>query len=380
MIKKILTIILITTGLQSPGQNNNPSAKSPSFKDIIIQNENIIAVNDSGQVIIWDLSSYERIFESTDTNLFFTTVSVDQNGILYAGTDRGQLYTLNSKTGAIEPFMKLKKEFFINKIIFNSANEIFLIVPYAVYDPIKDKHWSKFKHYNNQLIVRKRFLHFFLKRTDVYFNMPGYTYIDSDDVIWMSSAFGEFGGSIQRFDTKNRKIINQSIDSLNYTLLFPRSIFEDENKNIYITSGLQHFINSGEIFKICDNTAYSIYNYDRFKDISQKSTVDSNGVVNIIAKRNDGLFIGPGAFNKNDKKIYFASSKGFFRCNIPLQGEIQEQEFLFQPELIMENEPLAIGVSMAVKKILFTNDNRLIFLSYGNGIGIFDGKNTIFLQ
>jgi len=279
-----------------------------------------------------------------------------------------------------ELFLTLKKEVIVSDILFNSKNELFLIVPYAVYDPINDRYWNKFKQQNEQLIVRRRYLFFFSKRTYTYFRMPQYTYIDNNDIIWMTSTFGEWGGSIQRFDTKKRKVINETIDSLQFGLFFPKSIFEDDKNNIYITSGLQHFMNSGEIFKINNDIAVSIYDDENFKDTIQYSEIDSNGVVNIIAKIDYGIFVGPGAYNNKDGKIYFASSEGFFRVNIPLDGTIKKQEFLFQPNLSWENEPLAIGVAMTIKELVFTNDNRLVFLTSNNGIGIYDGEKLKMLK
>lgn len=380
MRNKILTLTFLLWGLMSFGQSDNTLAAIPTYREMVVVNENLIALNNMGQVTIWDLKTLDKKFEMQDTIPKFYTASSDKEGNIYFGSEIGQIYKYKQDENKLELFLKLKKEVPISKIIFNSSNELFLIVPNAVYDPIKDTYWDNFKQQNNQLIVRKRFLYFFSKRTYNYFLMPQYTYIDSNDVIWMTSTFGEWGGSIQRFDTKRRKEINDSIDSLRFGLFFPKSIFEDEKGNIYITSGLQHFINSGEIFKITNNVAEIIYDDETFKDTTQYAEVDSNGVVSIIAKRDYGIFVGPGAYNINDGKIYFASSEGFFRVSIPQRGAIKKQEFLFEPNLIWENEPMAIGVAMAIKRVVFTNDNRLVFLTSKNGIGIYDGEKLKMLN
>lgn len=376
----ILTLTFLLLGLISFGQIDTTSTANPKYREMLVVNENLFAIDDMGRITIWNLKTLDKEFEMKDTIPKFSTVSSDRKGNIYCGTNKGQIYKFKIEENKFEPYIKLKKEVPITKIIFNSSNELFLIVPNAIYDPIKDKYWNNFKQQNDQLIVKKRFLYFFRKRTYNYFLMPQYTFIDNNDVIWMTSTFGEWGGSIQRFDTKIRKEINESIDSLRFGLFFPKSIFEDDKGNIYITSGLQHFMNSGEIILIRNNVAKSIYDSDNFKDTTQYSKVDSNGVVNIFAKRDNGIFIGPGAYNQKDSKIYFASSKGFFRVIIPPKGTIQKQEFLFQPKLSWENEPLAIGVAMTIKKITFTTDNRLIFLTFNNGIGIYDGDKLKMLK
>jgi len=45
-------------------------------------------------------------------------------------------------------------------------------------------------------------------------------------------------------------------------------------------------------------------------------------------------------------------------------------------ELDWENEPLAIGVSMAIKKLEFAGD-KLIFPTALNGIGVFDENKKL---
>lgn len=376
----ILTLTFLLLGQISFGQHDTASKAAPAYREILVVNEDLIAIDVNGRLTIWDLKTLDKKVEMKDTIFEFSAVSSDQTGNIYFGTKKGLIYKFKNEENKFEPYLKLKKEVPISKIIFNSSNELFLILPDVVYDPINDKYWKNFKQQNEQLIVQKRVLYFFRKRTYNYFLMPQYTFIDNKDVIWMTSTFGEWGGSIQRFDTKKRKVINESIDSLHFGLFFPKSIFEDDKGNIYITSGLQHFTNSGEIFMINNNVAKKMYDSDNFKDTIQYSKVDSNGVVNIISIRDYGNFIGPGAFNHKDNKIYFASSKGFYRVPIPQNGTVQNQEFLFKPKLSWENEPLAIGVAMTIKKITFTTDNRLIFLTSNNGIGIYDGDKLRMLN
>lgn len=383
MSRIILTLMFLSLALYSLGQTSISQTSNPTFIEMLVVNDKLFAINNSGQVSIWDLKTLNKEFEINDTAHKYTTVSSDKFGKIYFGTSNGQIFKYTLDVKKVEPYIKLKNDLPIIKIIFNSSNELFLIVPYSVSDPIKGENWTRFKQHNRQLIARRRILFFFTIRTSKYLIPPQYIYIDNNDIIWMTSTFGEWGGSIQRFDTKSRKVINRSIDSIQYELIFPRSIFEDDKNNIYITSGLQHFYGSGEILKIYNNVSKCIYSSDSFNNLKkskQHIEVDSNGVISVIKERNYDIFVGPGAYNEEDNKIYFASSEGFFRVNIPQNGKIQKQEFLFKPNLNWENEPLAIGVAMTIKKIAFTSDNRLIFLTTNNGIGIYDGANQKMLK
>lgn len=363
----IFSLIILLFSFNSKAQSDSLKTDFPSFNKMLVGTENIYALENDGRLSIWNISSLEKVFNKPDTIPKYTSIAKDKNNGIFLGTEKGKIYKLNKNNLSKTLFLKLKKELKISDIFFNSSNEIFLIVPYAIYDPIKDKYWDDFKHEANGMVVQKRFLFFFRKRVDTYFDMPQYTFIDSNDRIWMTKSWGEFGGSVQIFDTKKRKELEADIESLDFGLLFPKSVFEDNKQNIYVTSGLQHFGNSGEIYKIEDNHASLIYDSADFKDKDESAF-------------GGGIFVGPGQYNKKEEKIYFATTDGFYKADIPKNSKILNPEFVFKPDLIWEREPLAIGVQMSIKEIDFTNDNRLVFLTSNNGIGIYDNGKLIMLK
>jgi hypothetical protein len=359
-VRYIILILFFSLVLNSSAQTDSLKKVNPSYTKMLVGAENIYALNSSGQLFAWDLKNLTRTFTS-DTTEKYTSIAKDNSSKIYLGTAKGKIFTFDKNDYSIDLYLELKKDYSVTDIFFNSLDEIFLIVPYAVYDPVKDEHWTDFKHQPNGMIVSKRFLFFFRKRTNQYFDMPQYTFIDSQDRIWMTKSFGEFGSSMQIFDTRKRTELNADIDSLNFGLLFPKSVFEDKNRNIYITSGLQHFMNSGDIFRIKNNLATKVYDSEDFRDSTESNPFGG------------GIFVGPGEYNPFDNKIYFATTEGFYRASIPNEGRIENPELIFKPELLWGREPLAIGVSMSVKKLEFTDDQRLVFLTSNNGIGIYDG-------
>jgi hypothetical protein len=368
MRNKILTLLVLLTGFFSQAQTDSLKIENPTFKSMIVGDDKLYALDNNGFLSVWDLKNLEKIYKSIDTVKHFSSISKDKQNQIFIGTEDGKILKLNKSNFSTELFIKLKRDYFVSDIFFNSENEIFLIVPYAIYDPIRNEKWTDFVHSPNGIIVRKRFLFFFRKKTNTYFDMPQYTFIDSKDRIWMIKSWGEFGGTVQIFDTRKKRELKANIDNLDFGLLSPKSVFEDDKKNIYVTSGLQHFMNSGEIYKISDNKASLIYSSENFRDTTDNNPFDS------------GVFVGPGQYNENEHKIYFATTSGFYRSEIPKEGRIKNPEFLFKPDLIWEQEPLAIGIGMTIKKLEFTKDNKLVFLTSNNGIGIYDGKKLIMLE
>ena len=285
--------------------------------------------------------------------------------MVFLGTIKGDVYRVDPSDLSYSLYYHDKYR--IYSICFNSENNMFLVVPYAIYEPRTKKHWEKFENHAGGIIVkRKRFMGLSWKQTDEYFTLPQFTYLDSQDRWWMCASHGEFGGDVEIFDTKNKKILSNRFEGLKTGDISPQSVFESPNKNIYITSGLQHFINSGEIYQIStDGKSTKIFDSNDFQDTTKQGGVYGN------------LFIGPGAYNSHESTIYFASSEGFFKTKMPENDKIEQIQFLFNPSLSWERESLAIGVSMAIKKMEFLPNHKLLFLTGNDGFGLYDGKKTI---
>jgi hypothetical protein len=323
----------------------------------------LYVINDSGNVVIWDINKYDTIrFLDADTSFRFTCITKNKQNEIFLGTDEGEIYKFTHGSFDLQKFLTLKKKYYIHDIFFNSRNEMFLIIPWVVYDPIKDKYWNKFIHPPTGMLYRKKVLFFFKKETNKYCFLPDYTYIDKEDKIWMIKNEGEWGGDIQLFDTKKKKCLKLKYDSLELNPF--QSVFEDNDKNIYLSSGIQHMSSSGCIDKIDSN-----HHVIRIFDSEDYAT-----------PWGDELFIGPGTFNKFDSCIYFASSFGFFKTNLKLLENHIMPAHLFSPLLTWSYGNMACGYAMPVKRMEFISDNKLIFLTTNNGIGIYDGKKLVFLK
>lgn len=393
-----ITFLILFVG-NAFAQTEQDSIQFASFTTTLLIENHLLALDTNGQLTVWDLETLSKVHQQQSDYSKYSTLAKDKNEKIFIGTHQGEIFEFKLLDYSSSLYLKIKrskspKTNYLNSIkhiFFNSENEIFLIIPYGVYDPIYDKYWDKFPRYELEglgfvPVVKKRFL-FFKPKVKYHFHLPQLTYLDNQDVIWMAKNYGEFGTMLHLFDTRKRKPLDIEFDSLNMGLFHPQSFFEVGN-DLYATSGLQHFMVSGDIFKINGKKVTNLYDSRTFEDtvsvsyesdtlITNDTTIIFKDTIHLVK---EGLFIGPGCYHSKEHKIYFSTHRGIFRCNVLKNGKIEKIEFVFNPVLHWTNEPLAIGASMPIKKMEFTKDNRLIFLTKLNGIGIFDGEKTIFLK
>lgn len=355
-MRKIISILLIfTTGIIFC-QTDSLKVNYLSIKSSIIHNQEILAIDNNGKLNIWNLKTLKKTFQSNNQNTFFTSLGKNKNDDFFIGTKNGRVLKFDKKDNSIKQFLKLKKNFWtVEDIVFNKRNEMFLMMSFGIYETQTDKLWTEFEHKGVLMTVYvKKFLGF-KKRLKKYFSKPDYTFIDKNQIMWMSKTFGEFGSVMQLFDLENKKIINLP-DSLHFGK--PKSIFDKNNGTIFITSGLHHFMQSGSITEI--------KNFKTIKDYDSKELKSKNGE---LVFPNE-IFIGVGNYNPYDNKIYFSTTKGIYKTDY-LEGEgLKNVELVFQPKLIWKQEPLAIGIDTAIKKMDFLSSGDIILITESNGIGI----------
>lgn len=324
----------------------------PTIKDMIAKDSLLYAVTTDGKIKCWNLSTEKKKTVTHNSRFTFTAISSDKQQNVVVGTNDGKLFTLSDK--GLQLLHAMQKPYTIEHIVFNSQNEPYLIIRNALYAPLTQTYWTAFPQ---QTTVGIRIE----KRAKEFFRFPSCVFVDAHDVIWMTNFYGEFGGSFQLFDSKERKPLNRSIENLELGLFFPQSIFSDGKTDaVYIASGLQHLINSGDIFKIDNYTAEKILNDDDF-DL------------------NNRLFIGASTIDPVTQTLYIATQKGIYKTFLSESRKIGILELLCEPKLRWEREPLAMGAKMAIKKLLLVR-GKLLFLTSQNGIGVFENGNISYLK
>lgn len=336
-------------------------AQGVEYRDVLCTSRHLLAIRADGRLIAWNLDNLERMMLQQDTTVRYLSIGQNHRNELYLGTNDGRVFQLNPQDFSTRKVATVKRKVPVRNICFSRSGEMYLVVPNVLYDPARHRYWEKFDHRKTPLKVTQKRWFFFRKRTYRYFLVPGFVYADSRDRLWMFNHFGEFGGAIQCFDMRQRKPIDLHIEGLNLGLFFPQSAFEDDQKRLYISSGVQHMGNSGEILQITDQNAVRVFDGE--------SVIDSTNADPF----NEGLFVGPGAFHQKERKIYFATQRGIYRATLQESGQMNQPEWVFKPEIKWTSEQLAVGHAMAYRKLMFTSDGKLIFLTKTSGIGIFDG-------
>jgi hypothetical protein len=339
------------------------------YRDFIVCGDRLFAISDSGQFVVWDLPSADTLsFGTRFPDELATALGRDRKGNLYLGTNLGGIYLVD--TLGLTARLLRNVQYYVHAIHFDTFGKPILVVPYVVYDPDSKRYWYKFRHPKIMINRRKRVLGLFWVQQKRYFVWPELTYFDDLDRIWMTRHYGEFGSVLQRFNTRKRKIIDSPLPGLNMNLFFPQSLFGDGKGNTYLTSGLQHFGNSGHIYRVDSRDSLTCL-FDGSKD--WKPETDS-------LNQFRGLFVGPGTFNKAQNSICFYTNLGFFTAGLTPVGALQPIRFWFEPRLKWERASLAIGRVMAVQQLVITPDQKLIFRTRNNGIGVYHGGKLQFLK
>lgn len=78
--------------------------------------------------------------------------------------------------------------------------------------------------------------------------------------------------------------------------------------------------------------------------------------------------------------MYFVSTRGVYNADISEEGNVINPKLVLTPILNWKHDSLIFGFDMEIKKIAFTKENKLIFLTLNDGIGVYDGKEVILLK
>jgi hypothetical protein len=184
----ILLFIAFPANAQSDSAVTRIERTTFDYQSLLYYHDNVYAISKSGHVVIWDLVKLDTIpFPKNDTASYkFLCVAKDRMDAIYFGTNKGHIYKYNPATGECDLCKKLK--YSVHHLVFNSRNQPLVIVPYAVYDPITKRSWTEFENHTNGLIHKKKVLGVFSKRISKYFQMPQYTFLDSQDRLWIPTS------------------------------------------------------------------------------------------------------------------------------------------------------------------------------------------------
>jgi len=237
-------------------------------------------------------------------------------------------------------------------IVFDSRNNCYLITSAGVVDLYQHKTYWPDSTLNTTF-----------SRLDIKVQLLSALYMDAQDNLWLGFDHGEWGGDLFVFDTHLKLFHLPRFNA--YDLDPVRSIFSD-GLWTYVSMGLCHFSTSGNIFRLRYYCSTNI-----FKSSTERA---KDSIVY-------GQYIGPAAFNPGDHCLYFYSQDGIFRGDPGGDlSKLEKWEKMAEPRLLWSHgQPMAVGSPMNVRKMFFTDDGRLIFLTQLNGIGMMTGRTISFI-
>jgi outer membrane protein assembly factor BamB len=329
----------------------------------IVVNNKVYAITQGDYLLVWDLLTQKRLYTGNSNKEQFISLGKDNNGAVFLGSRNGKVYKLDTNDFSVTKALSLNKGDEIRFIYFNSQNKMYLILQSGIYDVANKKGYNEFYNPPGGMIVQQKNKKGVFEPTDIYFLPPAITFLDSKNRIWMSKSMGEFGTTLYIFDIDRNEIIKrpEGVDNI-------QGFAEGADGNIYISGGLQHFMNFGEIYKV-DKDMKVMKLYDSDFDFEGNKQESKNRI-----------FIGPCAWNETEKRLYFASSYGFFKANVSNGNKLTNVQKVFEQSLTYVREPMAIGMQMAVKEMTFLSDNRLLFRTAANGLGVYGGIDVVVLE
>lgn len=325
------------------------------YQDFAYDGEKIWGLTTDGQLALFEATNGDPIFAKVKNDSPIIALTDDKDGNIIIGDKSNAIKKYDRQTQTWRTLFRFENT--LLAIAFDSKNNYYPITNKGIFDNSTKKYFYP----NNSLNLRKK------EGTD-WFEKPKIL-TDKNDNIWIGFGYGEWGGELFIFNTSDKKFIVPSLNEFEIMRNPIKSIFKSK-ENVFITSGLMHFSTHGSIVKFDNFQASLVFSSEG----REKSSNDNTNNDMLHAE-----YIGPGVYNDEKNCIYFYSQNGIFKGNP--QNDLSKIENWIQvlhPKLDWSNgQSNAVGTPMNVLKLKFIDNERLIFVSQNNGIGIYDGKTLI---
>lgn len=324
-----------------------------NYRDLLVTRRGVIALSNDGKLFLWKPGS-KSVRRLTDRS-HISAIALDKDENIYFVERDKTIYRYHA-TGKLKLIGRLDSV--IHRLAVNSNKEVFAITSYGIYDMDNLKKFFPDSLPNNPFVIPK------------FWYKPSCTLVDSADNLWVGFAYGEWGGNLISFNTITRKFNPILFDSMQLSLMPVMSIFEGDNKTVYATSGLMHFVVSGDIVAIKNSTARVIYDRRAEPEQDYESTDPRTDL---------GEYIGPGAFDHVSGQLLYYSNDGFFYANI--SGSLFCKGLYYKPKLLWRHgQEMAVGAEMNVEKIQLLGDREFLFLTSESGIGYLNHDKLTFFK
>lgn len=329
------------------------------YKDFITTQEHIYALTEDGELKIFDKSTARLIKENVEDSFKIQLITKDAQDNLVILDTKNRIKRYNLKRNTWKLITKTKNT--VSGIVFNSKNECYIVTDKGI-----ERAKNHTLYFSNKTLNRQT-------RIIDSWGTPYCYYMDTNDKIWIGFGYGEWGGNLFIFNTTNHTFETPDLGTFRISLSPIKSFFEDES-SVYLSSGLQHMMNSGSIIKFDNLKASTLLKSDSHWKNPNAKNQDKVWV--------SAEYIGPATYNKHTKSFYFYSQKGIFKGDKSKDlTDINNWEVIFKPKLQWEyGQRDAVGSPMNVLKLEILSKEKLIFLSQKDGIGYYDGTTLKMLE
>jgi len=324
-----------------------------NYVDFVITNNKIFALTATGHINLINANTGDIIDTNINSDTSIIAIALDKKGNVITANANKKLELLNQQSLKLIKIKQSKDQ--IYNMVFSKDNKIYLITSKGI------NNVSTGKIYPPDTTVK-------LNHQVRGWSNPSAIFMDKDDNIWLGYGFGEWGGELYIFSTKQSKFLKLAMN--NCCLEPVQSIFADDN-SIYISSGLDHMETSGCITKIDNFHCSQVFSSNTYW---KGNSANKQPIT--------GEYIGPALFNKKDNAIYFYSQNGIFKGNVDRDlSQINAWTKIATPKLHWTyGQAKAAGSPMNVIKMEYASNGKLFLLTVNDGIGVYDGKNFSLLN
>lgn len=358
----LLMLIVVAPNL---AQKNNDTTKvitiaRSEIRDCQLGNRFIWILRDDGVLLKIDRDNHQRI-DSLRLQQKIQAIGLSKRDTLWAADERGNLFKVFDQldTSLVLPDTRQH----VLHILFNSANEPFLVTDKGIFEPI----------YTKRLYYKNAFSNIFLSRANSREWRPTAVYMSRENDIWLGFSAGEWGGDIVIFSAKN-----DFIDRRRYTMFRPkgsnrcpvqpvRSFFEIDS-SMYVSTSLQHMMIRSLLLRVEKDSCAYVFTSPSDRNFFE-NTIDSQS-----------LYIGPALYNPDDQCIYFYCQLGIFKGSVKKDlSQVSNWQKVIETNFLWNyGQPDAVGYAMNVTRMSI-NKNVLMVLSPQNGVLLINGdKRTYF--
>lgn len=313
------------------------------FSDYLFLNDRIYAVSKDNQLYSWKVSGDSVSNDSHKWPAKISILTKDKENKLIIGLESGQVFKLINSKWILTSDIKIKPL----SLLFTSDNSMYAITKRGVISHTGTAFFPK-KYNNHQLpfdTVNKEWFE------------PSCFLMDSKNNIWLGFARGEWGGDIQIFNTYKSTYEQIDWKELHLTLSPIISIFENDKKDVLITSGMRHMGTSGFLALI-----------NNFKTIE---------IFKISTSKVNSQYIGVGSFNQFEKLVYFYDDNGWSK-QVSSETNLNFKFYMKRPIIPQDFSSSSKDYDIKIYSYHFVDKNKIVFNS-NFGLGYLDGlKLTLF--